>query len=136
MSNKTTLQSNNTKLTNNNTDLTSILNTINNLPAAGGDTAAVEDSFILHTVSGDYVNNRVEKIGYGAFYEDTALTGFTGLNVTTVGDYAFRGCSKVVSLNLPKATKIGVSALYQVNVQDLILPEVTTMGTHSFGGSY
>ena len=36
MSNKTILQSNNTKLTNNNADLNTILNTINNLPAAGG----------------------------------------------------------------------------------------------------
>lgn len=36
MSNATTLQTNNNKLSTNNTDLASILNTINNLPEAGG----------------------------------------------------------------------------------------------------
>lgn len=36
MSNATTLQTNNNKLSANNTDLASILNTINNLPEAGG----------------------------------------------------------------------------------------------------
>lgn len=36
MSNKTTFQEKNTRLNNNNTDLNAILNTINNLPEAGG----------------------------------------------------------------------------------------------------
>lgn len=36
MSNKTTFQEKNTRLNNNNTDLNTILNTINNLPEAGG----------------------------------------------------------------------------------------------------
>jgi hypothetical protein len=111
--------------------------------AAGGgsnvDINELIDAFITHTASGtllggNYTNDRITKVGHGAFYEDTTLTGFSGPNVTTVEDYAFRGCSKLTSLNLPKATKAGVSAFYQVNVPNLSLPEVTTMGTYTFGG--
>ena len=50
MSNKTTLQTNNATISTNNTELASILNTINNLPeAGGGDTAEIEDVFITNT---------------------------------------------------------------------------------------
>lgn len=111
--------------------------------AAGGgsnvDIDELVDALITHTsagalLGGNYTNNRITKVGYGAFYEDTTLTGFSGSNVTTVADYAFRGCSKITSLSLPKATKAGISAFYQINVPNLVLPEVTTMGTYTFGG--
>ena len=110
--------------------------------AGGGESINIDelvDALITHKSVGtllgpNYVNNRITTVGYGAFYEDTTLTGFSGANVTTVADYAFRGCSKVTSLSLPKATKAGTSAFYQVNVPNLVLPEVTTMGTYTFGG--
>lgn len=111
--------------------------------AAGGgsnvDVDELVDALITHTsagalLGGNYTNDRITKVGYGAFYGDTTLTGFSGSNVTTVGDYAFRDCSKMTSLSLPKLTKAGTSAFYQINVPNLVLPEVTTMGTYSFGG--
>lgn len=114
--------------------LTDILTELQN-KASGGDTSEIEDSFILQTVSGDYVNNRIDKVGFGIFYEDKSLTGFTGLNVTSIGDYAFRGCSNLISLNTPKVITIGQYALYQVIVPDLYFPEVTTMGSYTFGGN-
>lgn len=123
--------------------LTALAEALAGKAAGGGGNVDIDelvDAFITHTstgtlLGGNYTNDRITKVGYGAFYEDTTLTGFSGPNVTTVADYAFRGCSKVTSLNLPKLTKAGVSAFYQVNVPNLILPEVTTMGTYTFGGS-
>jgi hypothetical protein len=136
MSNKTTLQNNNTKISTNNTDLNAILNTINNLPAAGGTIDhTTEDAILTRTVSGNYVNNQITKVGYGAFYEDAAITGFSAANVETIAAYAFRGCSKITSLNVPKLKTVSTSSLYQVNVPNLILSELTSMGTYSFGGS-
>lgn len=122
--------------------LIELANALAGKAAGGGSDINIDelvDALITHVSMGtflgpNYVNDRIDKVGYGAFYEDTTITGFSGANVTTVADYAFRGCSKITSMNLPKATKIGTSALYQINVPNLNLPEVTTMGTYSFGG--
>lgn len=99
------------------------------------DTSELEDAFIQKTISGNYSNDRITKVGYGSFYEDTALTGFDAPNVTKVVDYAFRGCSNLVSVNMPLITSAGVSAFYQIAVENIYFPELTTMGTYTFGGS-
>lgn len=51
MSNATTLQTNNNKLSANNTDLASILNTINNLPEAGGSSGGLQEENVSVTLS-------------------------------------------------------------------------------------
>lgn len=99
------------------------------------DTSALEDSFITHTLGGNYSNNRITKVGYGTFYGNTSLTGFDAPNVTTIADYAFRDCSNLSSVNMPLLTSATVSAFYNTAIEDINFPELTTMGTYTFGGS-
>lgn len=103
MNNKTTLQNNNTIIDNHNNELRDILNAINALPEEDNREAlAVEDSFITHTISGDYANDRVVTIKYGTFYEDTGLTSVSFPNVTRVDSYAFYKSTSLANINMPK----------------------------------
>ena len=103
MNNKITLQNNNTIIDNHNNELRDILNAINALPEEDNREAfAVEDSFITHTISGDYVNDRVATIKYGTFYEDTGLTSVSFPNVTKVDNYAFYKCTSLTNIDMPK----------------------------------
>lgn len=105
MSNKTTFQEKNTRLNANNTGLNTILNTINNLPEAGGGDTSVEDAMVTRTISGDYVNNRITTIGSEAL-RATQITGLHCENVTSVGGEGVRQCSKLVNVYLPKCTNL------------------------------
>jgi hypothetical protein len=103
MNNKTTLQNNNTIIDNHNNELRDILNAIAALPEADNrEISAVEDTFITHTVGGDYTNDRVATIKYGTFYEDTGLTSVSFPNVTRVDSYAFYKCTSLENIDMPK----------------------------------
>lgn len=49
-------------------------------------------------------------------------------NVTSLRAYALRGCSKLVSVDLPKVTSVGDNALYGVGAKELYLPACTKVG--------
>lgn len=135
MSNKTTFQEKNTRLNANNTDLTSILNTINNLPSAGGGNTDVEDALILHTLEGNYSNDRVTSIGYGTFYNNTKLTGVDFPNVTIIQNYAFSGASNMKTMNFPKLVTANGSAFNGSGVENVYLPELKNMATYTFANT-
>lgn len=105
MDNKTLFQEKNTRLNNNNVDLNSILNTINNLPSAGGGNTDIEDALVMRTLSGDYVNNRITTIGTEGL-RATQITGLHCENVTSVGGEAVRQCNYLTNVYLPKCTNL------------------------------
>lgn len=133
MSNKTTLQTNNTTISTNNTELASILNTINNLPeAGGGDTTEIEDTFITHTLSGDYANDRVTAIKYGTFYGDTNLTGVSFPNVTSVEGYAFYNCKSLATIDIPQIKSASNYAFAYTIPTSINFPLLASISTYTF----
>lgn len=133
MSNKTTLQTNNTTISTNNTELVSILNTINNLPeAGGGDVSEIEDAFITHTLSGDYANDRVTKVKYGTFYEDTKLTSISLPNVTSVESYAFYKCTSLANIDIPQLKSASQYTFAYTQPSNINFPLLETISTYTF----
>ena len=145
MSNKTDFQAKNTRLNANNTDLSSILETINNLPEAGGGTedlsaelteqdtlltsqtekianalaslqgkgtgsTDIEDGILDKTISGNYYNDRITFLGYGALYGCENLKSLKLPEVTRVEQYSIQGCTTIETIEIPKTTYLGTYA--------------------------
>lgn len=53
-------------------------------------------------------------------------------NVTTIGKYAFNGCSNLTSADFPEATVIGESAFADCPLADIHFPKVTQAGNSAF----
>lgn len=80
-----------------------------NVASSGGSEA--EDGLIDGTISGDYRNDRV----------------------TSVRNYAFYGCYKLTSIELPNVTSAGSLALYACNeLRTAKLPLLGTVNTQTF----
>lgn len=110
MSNKTALQTNNSTINTNNSELAIILNTINNLPSADGGNTDVEDGFVTRTLT-SYTNDRITTVGNQAFRGFSKLTSISLPNVTTLNAYALDGCSGLTSVNLSKVTTLNNYAM-------------------------
>ena len=90
--------------------LEELLETVNNLPSAGGEADnTVIDALIERTLSGAYSNDRVTTIGNYAFYK-TNITSFDCPNVTSVKEGACYYCKNLETINFPKLNNMGVSA--------------------------
>lgn len=128
MNNKTSLQTNNAKISTNNTELSSILDTINNLPQAGGGSEEME-ALIKRTIT-SYSNDTLTSVGSYAFHSCTRLTTVSLPNATTLGTSSFNACSSLVSIELPKVTSITTQSFYGCDaLETLNLPSVKTTGT-------
>lgn len=80
---------------------------------------------VERTLSGDYTNDRITTVGQYAFYGCTALTGANFPEATSVGASAFQNLSKLNAVNIPKATTIGDSALCGTAVKEFCFPDGT-----------
>ena len=67
---------------------------------------AMEDSLVARN-STEYVNDRVERIGFQAFRYYASLKRCSFANVKTVSQYAFSDCSALEQVNIPNATTLG-----------------------------
>ena len=80
----------------------------------------------------------VTSIGSYAFYGCTSLTSISlPSSLTSIGDYAFSGCTSLKSVSLPSTvTSIGTSAFYNctllTSVGDLSSTSLTSIGAHTF----
>lgn len=109
---------------------------ISNLPTGGGN----EDDFLTRDGSGDYVNDRIEKIGGGAFYQ-TNYSTITLSNVKVMdGASIIRFNNNLTELNLPALTTItctyvepskssvfGMQISNNASLTTLNFPNLTTM---------
>lgn len=119
-------------LLDNQTDKLAIaINTLKN-KASGGDTSEIEDAFLTKTLTGDYYNDRITYLAYGAMaYHDVTSASFP--NVTDIGNSAFYNCGNLITLNLPKVTNIqnyGIRTC--ISLKELILPSLYSMGSYAF----
>ena len=110
---------------------------ISNLPTGGGS----EDDFLTRDGSGEYVNDRIEKIGGGAFYQ-TNYSTITLSNVKVIdGASVIRYNDNLTTLNLPSLTTItctytepskpsqewGMQISNNASLTTLNLPNLTTI---------
>ena len=117
---------------------------ISNLPTGGSS----EDEILTRSGSGDYVNDRIETLGGGAFYQ-TNYSTITLSNVKVMdGASIIRFNNNLTTLNLPalttitctyvepsKSTKYGMQISNNPSLTTLNLPNLTTM-SDSVAGSF
>ena len=84
----------------------------------------------------EFSNARCESIGHSAFRGCSKLVTINAPNATQVADYAFYQCSALTSLNLPAAVSIGQQVIYGCNkLKELTFPSVTTIVTNALRGA-
>lgn len=64
-------------------------------------------SLVDRTISGDYVNDRVETVGMYAFHGCSALTSVNLPEATSMEDQAFEACAALTSVDAPLVKTIG-----------------------------
>lgn len=99
---------------------------------AGGGTTEIEDAFITHTLSGDYANDRVTKVKYGTFYEDTNLTSVSFPNVTSVESYAFYKCTSLDTIDIPQIKSASQYTFAYTKPSIINFPLLETISTYTF----
>ena len=120
---------------------------ITNLPTGGS--SGGEDDFLTRSGSGEYVNDRIEKLGGGAFYQ-TNYSTITLSNVKVMdGASVIRYNNNLTTLNLPALTTItctyiepsvqeatfGTQISNNASLTELDLPNLTTI-TDSVGACF
>lgn len=75
---------------------------------SGGDDEV--DGILMKTISGAYTNERVTSIGDYAFYGCTSLTSVDLPAVTSIGEYAFYGCTSLTSVILRNTSEVATLA--------------------------
>lgn len=97
----------------------------------GGDHAA-EDAIISRTIT-DYTNDRVTSIGNYAFTGCSSLTSADFPAATSIGESAFDVCSNLTSANFPAATSIGGAAFSECSsLTSADFPAVTSIENFAF----
>lgn len=121
-------------LSENTANLESILETVNNLPAAGGGADnTVIDALIERTLSGAYSNDRVTTIGNYAFY-GTNITSLDCPNVTSMKAGAFSYCKNLETINFPKLKNMGsIAFLGCTNLRNAVFPKLESDVDNAFG---
>lgn len=105
------------------------------IQTGGGDVNESEDGFISRTAT-SYTNTRVTSVGAYCAYNYTALTSIYLPAATTIGNYAFYGCTGLTgTVNLPAATTIGqyaFSGCSNIECVDLSGSAKPTINTYAF----
>lgn len=118
--------------------LDQMVNEIEGIPAGGGGDTSMEDALISHSYTeSSYANDRITKLGYGAFYGNQNLKSIDLPNVTELESYVFLGCEKLSELNLPKLKIIGGYAFAgrTLVIPPVNFPNVTRLDVYAYNGS-
>jgi uncharacterized repeat protein (TIGR02543 family) len=68
------------------------------------------------------------------FKDFTALKTVSGAEVTSIGSYAFSGCTALTSASFPLAATIGLAAFSDTGLTDASFPEAQSIGEGAFSG--
>ena len=99
---------------------------------SGGGNTDIEDSIINRTIT-NYTNDRVTSIGSYAFYGCSSLTSVSFLAATTIGSGAFEYCSSLTSVSFPTAKSIGSHAFAHCSsLTSVSFPAATSIGSGAF----
>lgn len=121
-----------TLLNNQVSKLSIAINTLKNKASGGADALEIEDAFITHTLSGDYANDRVTKVKYGTFYDDTNLTSVSFPNVTSVESYAFYKCTSLTNINMQELKTASQYTFAYTKPSNINFPLLETISTYTF----
>ena len=106
-----------------------------NVNVTSSENTDLEDGFVTRTFTGEYNNSRVTTIGSYAFYGCTSLQSVNFPLVTSISNYAFVGCTSLQSVSFPAATNIGTSAFGACSsLQSVTFPLVTSISNYAFSG--
>lgn len=87
----------------------------------------------------ELVDNVSTSVGTGAFYRWYGLKSVSMQNVVSVGDYAFGECEKIVVVDFPNLTTIGVHAFSRAGNSSVPVyasfPKLTTINSNGFYNS-
>ena len=96
-------------------------------------TAAVFRKLIDRSISGNYVNDRVESIGSYAFRSCTKLTTVDFPVATSLGSHAFYSCKNLTTVDFPVATSLGSYAFHScTKLTTVDFPVATSLGSYAF----
>lgn len=80
----------------------------------------------------EYIDNECASVGHSALRGCTKLKTLDLPKATSVADYAFYQCSALTTLNLPSVTSIGQQIIYGCNkLTGIVLPSLTTASTNA-----
>ena len=102
----------------------------------------LEESELLKLINDIFTNNivnlssdKIKKIGVRMGNVFPYLITVNLPNVTSIGNYAFSGCSNSTSIDLPNVTSIGDYAFFCcTSLTSIDLPNVTSIGDSAFSG--
>ena len=104
-----------------------------NVSGGDSDAEAALEAIINRTATS--VDSNVTKIGDYAFRNCTKLVTANFPNVTSIGQYAFKYCNVLKNVHVPKATTLSAYSFEDSNIASLDLPSVTSIAANSFNGS-
>ena len=102
--------------------------------ATGGSTE-IEDGILDKTLSGDYYNDRITFLGYGALYGCENLKSLKLPEVTRVEQYSIQGCTTIETIEIPKTTYLGTYACRNCPaLKSVDFSSVTSTGNYILSG--
>ena len=103
-------------------------NAINNIKTQ--DNTAV-NGIIDRTISGDYTNNEVTRVGKYAFEFCTNLKTVTMTNATNINSNAFYNCTGLISANFPNVKTVYSSAFNSSGLTSITFNKLEILGSSS-----
>ena len=103
-------------------------NAINNIKTQ--DNTAV-NGIIDRTISGDYTNNEVTRVGKYAFEFCTNLKTVTMTNATNINSHAFYNCTGLISANFPNVKTVYSSAFNSSGLTSITFNKLEILGSSS-----
>ena len=98
-----------------------------------GNQSGNEDVIINRTVSGEYINDRLEFVGAYAFYSCTSLTAVSFPNCTSISNSAFAYCRNLTTALFPNCINIGSYAFYNcTSLTAVSFPSCISIDTGAF----
>ena len=105
---------------------------INDIPMQGSQDNTVINSILDRSISGNYVNGDLTKIGQYAFDYCDQLTSATFTKVTKIDGSAFNDCPSLESISLPEVKEIERLAFaYCSSLKSISMPKIEVLSSDS-----